>query len=38
VRLQKLKKANGTANKEEIHELWERYKKIAELLDWKIQN
>jgi hypothetical protein len=38
VRLQKLKKTNGSAHKEDVSVLWERYKQIAELLDWKIQN
>jgi hypothetical protein len=38
VRLQKIKKANGTTNQEEVKVLWERYKHIADLLDWKIEN
>ncbi len=35
VRLQKMKKANGSANPEEVKALWERFKETAELLDWK---
>lgn len=38
VRLQKLKKANGAANPEEVKALWARYKEVATLLDWKIQD
>jgi energy-coupling factor transporter ATP-binding protein EcfA2 len=38
VRLQKMKKANGSANPEEVKALWENFKQTAELLDWKIQD
>jgi predicted ATP-dependent endonuclease of OLD family len=38
VRLQKMKKANGAANPEEVKALWERFKETAELLEWKIKD
>jgi ABC-type lipoprotein export system ATPase subunit len=38
VRLQKMKKANGAANPQEVKALWERFKQTAELLDWKIKD
>jgi predicted ATPase len=38
VRLRKMKKANGSANPEEVKALWEQFKQTAELLDWKIQD
>ncbi len=38
VRLQKMTKANGSANPEEVKALWKRFKETAELLDWKIQD
>jgi ABC-type lipoprotein export system ATPase subunit len=36
IRLQKMKKANGSANPEEVKTLWTQFKQTAELLDWKI--
>ncbi len=38
VRLQRMKKANGSANPEEVKALWKQFKEAAELLDWKIQD
>ncbi len=38
VRLRKLKSKNGATNKEEIAVLWNKFKEIANLLDWKLDN
>lgn len=38
VKLQKLKKANGTADPKEVESVWAEFKETAALLDWKIQD
>jgi ABC-type lipoprotein export system ATPase subunit len=38
IRLRKMTKANGSANKEEVKTLWGKFKQTAELLDWKIKD